>query len=66
MQALRSERVTIRPVTKDGAAFILELGNDADWLRFIGDESLARQRLLSATWGKSHSRPIPDVGLWPI
>ena len=46
MQALRTERVTIRPVTEDGAAFILELGNDADWLRLIGDESLDRQRLL--------------------
>ena len=57
MQALRTERVTIRPVTEDGAAFTLELGNDADWLRFIGDESLAGQRLLSATLGKSHSRP---------
>ena len=46
MQALRSERVTIRPVTEDGAAFILEIGNDADWLRLIGDVSLAGQGLL--------------------
>ena len=46
MQALRSERVTIRPVTEDGAAFILELGNDADWLRLIGDVSFAGQGLL--------------------
>ena len=46
MQALRTERVTIRPVTEDGATFTLELGNDADWLRLIGDVSLARQRLL--------------------
>ena len=37
---LQTERLTIRPFTLDDAAFILELVNDADWLRFIGDKNL--------------------------
>ena len=37
---LRTERLAIRPFTEDDAAFILELVNDADWLRFIGDKQV--------------------------
>ena len=40
MQALQTERLTIRPFTEDDAGFILELVNDADWLRFIGDKQV--------------------------
>ena len=37
---LRTERLAIRPFTQDDAAFILELVNDADWQRFIGDKNV--------------------------
>lgn len=37
---LRIERLAIRPFTEDDAAFILELVNDAEWLRFIGDKQV--------------------------
>lgn len=37
---LLTERLAIRPFTQDDAAFILELVNDADWLRFIGDKNV--------------------------
>ena len=37
MQTLHTERLTIRPFSEGDTAFILELVNDADWLRFIGD-----------------------------
>lgn len=40
MQTLHTERLTIRPFTEDDAAFIIELVNDADWLRFIGDKQV--------------------------
>lgn len=40
MQTLHTERLTIRPFTEDDAAFILELVNDAQWLRFIGDKQV--------------------------
>ena len=40
MKALQTERLTMRPFSEDDAAFILELVNDADWLRFIGDKNL--------------------------
>ena len=39
-QALQTERLAIRPFTEDDAAFILELVNDAEWLRFIGDKNV--------------------------
>lgn len=37
---LRTERLAIRPFTAGDAAFTLELVNDADWLRFIGDKNV--------------------------
>ena len=37
---LRTERLAIRPLTAGDAAFTLELVNDADWLRFIGDKNV--------------------------
>lgn len=42
MQALHTARLTLRPFTEDDAAFILDLVNDADWLRFIGDRQVHR------------------------
>lgn len=38
MKALHTGRLLIRPFTEADAAFIVELVNDADWLRFIGDK----------------------------
>jgi len=38
MRALQTERLTTRLFTDDDAGFILELVNDAGWLRFIGDK----------------------------
>lgn len=37
---LCTQRLTIRPFTQGDAAFIVELVNDADWLRFIGDKNV--------------------------
>lgn len=34
---LETDRLSLRRLTLDDAAFILELLNDPDWLRFIGD-----------------------------
>ena len=34
---MNTARLTLRSFTLDDAAFIVELLNDADWLRFIGD-----------------------------
>ena len=38
---LATERLSIRPFVEADAAFILELLNDADWLRFIGDKQVS-------------------------
>jgi [ribosomal protein S5]-alanine N-acetyltransferase len=35
-----TERLAIRPFSEDDAPLILELVNDADWLRFIGDKNV--------------------------
>lgn len=40
MQTLLTERLAIRPFSEDDAAFIVELVNDPDWLRFIGDKQV--------------------------
>jgi RimJ/RimL family protein N-acetyltransferase/Fe-S-cluster containining protein len=37
---LESERLILRRLCEDDAAFILELVNDADWLRHIGDKGV--------------------------
>lgn len=38
--ALETERLVLRPLTLDDAPFVLELLNDSDWLRFIGDKGV--------------------------
>jgi RimJ/RimL family protein N-acetyltransferase len=35
-----SERLTLRPLTLDDAAFILELVNEPGWLQYIGDRGI--------------------------
>ncbi len=37
---IATERLTIRPFTLDDAAFVVELVNDPDWIRFIGDKAV--------------------------
>lgn len=37
---LETERLSLRKFVLDDAAFILELVNDPDWLRFIGDRGV--------------------------
>ena len=40
MNILETDRLTLRHLTLDDAAFILELVNDPAWLRFIGDRGV--------------------------
>jgi RimJ/RimL family protein N-acetyltransferase len=40
MNVLETERLILRWLSADDAAFILELVNDPDWLRFIGDRGV--------------------------
>jgi RimJ/RimL family protein N-acetyltransferase len=40
MDVLRTERLTLRPLTGDDAPFMLDLLNDASFLRFIGDRGV--------------------------
>ena len=40
MTILETERLSLRQLTGDDAAFVLELTNDPDWLRFIGDRGV--------------------------
>lgn len=40
MIPISTERLTIRPLTLEDAAFIVTLVNDPDWLRFIGDKAV--------------------------
>ena len=40
MQVLETERLILRRITPDDAAFILELLNEAAFLRFIGDKGV--------------------------
>ncbi len=40
MPPLETARLTLRAFTQDDAAFIVELLNDPDWLRFIGDRKV--------------------------
>ncbi len=40
MKLLETERLLLRPLRLDDAAFIFELVNDPAWLRFIGDRQV--------------------------
>lgn len=40
MQTLHTERLVIRPLVEDDAAFIVALVNDPGWLRYIGDKNV--------------------------
>ena len=40
MYSLETERLRLRPLTPGDAAFIMELLNDPDWKRFIGDRNI--------------------------
>jgi RimJ/RimL family protein N-acetyltransferase len=40
MEVLRTERLILRRLTTEDAEFIVELMNDPDWLRYIGDRGV--------------------------
>lgn len=40
LQKFETERLYLRPVNEDDAAFIFRLVNSPDWLRFIGDRNI--------------------------
>jgi RimJ/RimL family protein N-acetyltransferase len=40
LHVLSTERLELRHLTTDDAGFILELTNDPDWLRYIGDRGI--------------------------
>ncbi|MGH9443874.1 MAG: GNAT family N-acetyltransferase, partial [Thermoanaerobaculia bacterium] len=40
MRELETERLFLRRLTPGDAEFVLELLNDTDWLRFIGDRGV--------------------------
>ncbi|SMQ85092.1 Protein N-acetyltransferase, RimJ/RimL family [Bacillus sp. OV166] len=40
MKVIETERLVLRWLTQDDAAFILELLNDPSWIRFIGDRGV--------------------------
>src|SRR4051812_38132827 len=40
MNVLETEHLSLRRLSADDAAFILELVNDPDWLQFIGDRGV--------------------------
>jgi RimJ/RimL family protein N-acetyltransferase len=52
---LHTPRLTLRPFTLDDAPFILELLNDPDWLRYIGDRGV---RTLDDARAYLHNSPI--------
>ncbi len=40
MKVLETDRLLLRRMSTDDAAFVLELVNDPDWVRFIGDRGV--------------------------
>ncbi|HET9679903.1 MAG TPA: GNAT family N-acetyltransferase [Gammaproteobacteria bacterium] len=40
MEVINTERLVLRHLCEEDAAFILELVNDSDWLRYIGDRGV--------------------------
>lgn len=40
MHSLETQRLRLRPLVADDAPFIIELLNDPDWIRFIGDRKV--------------------------
>ena len=40
MNILQTERLVLRRLSTDDSPFIVQLLNDPDWLRFIGDKSV--------------------------
>ena len=62
---IETQRLLVRPLTPDDAAFVLELVNDPDWLRFIGDKHVqtlddARDYIQKEGTDKY---PLPGLGL---
>ena len=56
MTVLETDRLVLRHLTPDDAAFVLELLNDPDWIRFIGDRGV---RTLDAARDYILKGPMP-------
>ncbi len=63
-----TERLRLRPLVADDAAFILELLNDRAWLRFIGDRNVSSLDAAAAYVrdGPAASFAKHGFGLWRV
>lgn len=63
-----TERLIIRELTEDDAAFILELMNTDDWHRFIGDRGLKTIEDAKAQIREKHIAPYRNdgYGFWGV
>ncbi len=66
--AIQTDRLILRRLCADDAAFILELVNDPDWLRYIGDKGV---RNLDDARGYIENGPVASYarhgfGLWRV
>lgn len=68
MIVLQTERLKLRWLTADDAAFIVKLFNDPDWIRFIGDRNIKSEdqawKWIEAKYIASYWRH--GFGLWAI
>lgn len=66
MTELRTERLTLTPVTLDDDAFVLELLNDPGWLKNIGDRGVRTieeaRTYITDRFGKSLWLVVRDAG----
>lgn len=65
---IETERLVLRRLSADDAAFVLELVNDPDWLRYIGDKCV---RNLDDARGYIENGPVTmyarhGFGLWRV
>lgn len=68
MSFLTTERLELRPLTTDDAAFIHALLNDPDWVRFIGPRDAATVEAARAYIERAYL-PLyatPGLGLWAV
>lgn len=68
MSVFETDRLVLRELTTDDAAFAFELVNDADWIRYIGDRGV---RTLDDARAYLEKGPIAMVrregfGLWMV
>jgi RimJ/RimL family protein N-acetyltransferase len=64
MQALTSERLTLRPLSLTDADFIFELVNTPDWIKFIGDRNVTSKE--KAGTFVQRVMDNPNVNYWVV